>query len=92
MNVKPCRDCRRPVSLARRADDTSRWVVLDAAPVRPESVRDGHNVRVMDAGAAYTLAHMREHLDMRFAFETDRGPIEDFPHHTVHDCPKRKDL
>lgn len=87
--VSQCKDCRRPIIFARRADDTSEWAVLDAAPVRPESIRDAHNVRVVD-GHAYTLAHMREHLDMRFAFEPDRGPVEDFPHHTIHDCPKRK--
>lgn len=88
--VSQCKGCRRPIIFVRKAENTQKWAVLDAAPVRPALVRDYHQVRIID-GPAYTVQHMREHLDMRFSFETDRGPIEDFPHHTVHDCPARKE-
>lgn len=90
MNVKPCRGCRQPIALVRRGENTQRWLVLDAAPIRPHSERDAHRVRVVDGAVGYSLSHMREHLDMRAVFEADSGPIEDFPWHTIHACPAKE--
>lgn len=88
-----CRNCPAPVLLVRRADDSTRWAILDADPLNPERQHDGHRVRVIDDDRAYTIADCREHLELQTGIllrPRDVTYIEDLPWHYLHDCPNRK--
>jgi hypothetical protein len=87
MKAKLCgRGCGNLIVLARKAENTTWWAVLDADPVNPDKVRDATTIRIVDGIYAYRLPHMRESLDMRAVTQRDVGQAEDFPWHTIHHC------
>lgn len=74
ISAKPCRTCKAPILVVRKAENTTTWTVVDANEVDPTHVYDASKIRVLRDGVyAYRLEHLREALSMDLAFETD-GP------------------
>jgi hypothetical protein len=86
IKTRPCKRCPAHVHFARKAEDTSKWTVLDAEPVEPSRVHDASTIRVLDGQYAYRLAHMRESIEMRAPWQPDNGPAEDRPWYPIHHC------
>lgn len=97
MKTTPCKTCRAPVLFFQKAEQIalgrSKWAIVDAAPLDPHRQHDGRKVRVIDNNRAYTIGHVREHLQLQgavLAKPGDTSRIEDLPWYRHHDCPNRR--
>lgn len=84
---KPCHTCRRPILVVRRAENSIRFMPVDAAVQDPVRVRDTSTIRVLRGDRGYSVSHLRDVLSMDLAFDRSRPQsVDDFPWHTVHAC------
>lgn len=86
IKTRPCNRCGKQVHFAKKAEDISKWTVLEADPVDPFRVHDASTIRVLDGRHAYRLPHMRESIELRSEWQPDVGPAEDFPWFPIHHC------
>ena len=86
--TRPCKRCGHQIVFAKKAEDTTRWAILDADTVQPQTVFDAHQIRIVSGVFAYKLDHLREVLEMRADFAASDEPTtaEDFPWHPIHHC------
>lgn len=88
MNVKPCKHCRRPISWVLRATNR-KPVPVDSAPLKGRRPRG--DFLIVDRGYGYTQDAMTDRLRNALAFDKERKTVDDFPWHTIHVCPAKKD-
>jgi hypothetical protein len=93
MTPKPCRSCRVPILMVRKAENHTSWMPVAADPVDPVRVRDESTVRVLGhRDRAYSVGHLRETLELRLSFERDApASVDDFAWHPVHSCESGND-
>lgn len=88
MDVKQCKDCKRPIAFVKRAGEDDRWVCLDAAPV---DLALAHTATCWALSGVWAhkpreleeLLRVRRQITEEEAREMSR---QDFPWHTTHHC------
>lgn len=92
MSSKPCKTCRQPILFARKAEDTTKWTVLNVDPVTPSAFLDASTIRIVSGVHAYRLEHLKETLQIRRELSTTLAhdaAAEDFSWHTIHHCKEQ---